>query len=349
MLLATSIRLFGQDLQVVQLLQAVMGGAVCLLVFEIARNISNTRSALFAALTTCFHPWLINWSGYILTESLFVLLITASVAAMVRLMKSRNLRTGIIVGGLFGLTALTRTSGLPAFLLVILAWPLLMKRGRSRWLSLLVVVMAFTVVYAPWPIRNYIAFERVILTSTDGAGLFAANQAGQTTLLEITTGNDPSTDRTFPYPPEAQTVNEVERYEILWSAGLRAVLADVGEFVRRSMVRMWLFWSPGFPTHSTLHNSLNLLFYLPLYLLAGVGMTILFRTGQRHAAFLILVLFLCFTLIHGATVVDWDQRYRLPLQPMLAALAGIGGARVLCLLMQRRGAYPCCHERPRKV
>ena len=58
----------------------------------------------------------------------------------------------------------------------------------------------------------------------------------------------------------------------------------------------------------------------------------LFDLRRERYVWLFLAIFGVFTLMHMVTIVDWDQRYRLPLQPFLIALAGVSVAQSIRLL-----------------
>jgi hypothetical protein len=81
------------------------------------------------------------------------------------------------------------------------------------------------------------------------------------------------------------------------------------------------------PEYSLLHAVASSLYFLPFYALALAG----FVLARRNTSFVGLASLsvAMFTLTSVITIVDYDQRYRLPAELMLVPFAGVGLAWIL--------------------
>lgn len=314
--------LFGENLLAVQLVQVLLSALTVVLVYLIARRLFDPSAGVIAALIAAAHPWLVFWSGYILTETLFVFLFTAAILAYAHLMKNSSLWKALASGVLFGLVALCRPVGLLVALVLIVVWPLLAPKSLRRWSALGVFLISMALVLSPWVIRNYLVFHRFIPVSA-GAGdtLYLGNNPKASILANEM--SDPM------FPPG---MGRIDKSHYVQKLALKYIVENPGRFVQLALQRLYYYWSPEFPTYSIKHKVFNYLGYLPLYLAALWG---LFSLRQWREVLLFLVIFGVFTLVHMITIVDWDQRYRLPLQSFLAVLAGGGVAQVVRRLQAR--------------
>ena len=137
----------------VTILQAGLGVLSVWLVFLISASFVARPLALLVALVVAINPHLANMSSLLLTESLFVFLLLASVLSLQRAVQSRNFGLLVLTGVLWGLCSLVRptTQYFPALLLLaVLALPALRSHARPA----LLAFACFIAVLAPWVIRN---------------------------------------------------------------------------------------------------------------------------------------------------------------------------------------------------
>jgi 4-amino-4-deoxy-L-arabinose transferase-like glycosyltransferase len=134
-----------------------------------------TRSqgvALGAGLLAAFDPMLFGSDGALMAETVFTL---CGTAVLLLLLASRDrtdarrwwLAAG--AGAVLGGAVLTRGDGL--LLLPIAVVPLLWR----HWRQMVLVGVAMTLVVAPWLVRNYVRFDRVVLSTNIGALVNGAN------------------------------------------------------------------------------------------------------------------------------------------------------------------------------
>jgi hypothetical protein len=95
-----------------------------------------------------------------------------------------------------------------------------------------------------------------------------------------------------------------------------------------------MFWSPVLPGYSPAHALGSSLYFFGFYLLAAFGMVCAYRF--KSLITLCASSVLMFTLTSVITIVDYDQRYRLPAELFLVPLVGVAVAWLLkCALKQR--------------
>src|SRR5215211_3707841 len=163
-----------------ELAQRVVGcftGAACLVVIAlIARRIAGDRAGLAAAAIAALYPILIAADGALMSESLYGLLVATALLLALRLYDGGGLVTAAGLGAAIGLAALTRSEALG--LLVLLAWPLALRRGSGpgRTVRFAAVTGACVLVLLPWSIRQWSAFDEPFnISHNDSTVLAGAN------------------------------------------------------------------------------------------------------------------------------------------------------------------------------
>jgi 4-amino-4-deoxy-L-arabinose transferase-like glycosyltransferase len=158
-----------------RLLGLLTGAGTIVAVGLLARRLAGARAGLLAAGVAAIYPTLIAADGALMTESLYGMLAGFSLVAAYRLVEAPGLGRALVLGALLGLAALSRGEGL--LLLPLLLIPLIRRPGG--WRTAAAVVLAFAVVLAPWTIRNWIVFDRVVLVATEGGETLAGANCDQ--------------------------------------------------------------------------------------------------------------------------------------------------------------------------
>jgi len=134
------------------LLQAVLGAITVACVYSIADQFFGRRAALVAALVLAVAPMTSRFAAVLLTESIFTFLLMGGSWAWGR-------GHAVISGFAFGLAVLARTSLLPYVILLGIAGCLPIVHGNWRLYRRIAAAALLTV--APWVIRNVIEVGRV--------------------------------------------------------------------------------------------------------------------------------------------------------------------------------------------
>jgi len=267
---------------------------------------------MLAAGLVAINPYLIYFSGLILTETIF----TAMLAwAMVLVLGGRSWIWGSVI---LAASVLLRPSGLGlAIGLPIVGalvnraqtWTYQVRRGliRAAVASGLLVLVLW-----PWAYRNHrILGEWVWTTTNEGITRYDGFNP------EATGASNQDFVKRMPWLKEMGEVqrdaflgNEADKYvsdhpERLWSLAAR---------------KIYRTWSPKPLSNQfskPMYLGIAMAYTLPLFLLAAMGI-VLSDLGWRAKLFL-LTPAIYFTLVHALTV--GSLRYRIPTEPQLAILA----------------------------
>jgi 4-amino-4-deoxy-L-arabinose transferase-like glycosyltransferase len=150
-----------------QLVMGFVGSFTPVLTALLGWRVTRSQGiALAAGLIAAADPMLFGSDGALMSETLFTLLGTG-VALL--LLGERRLAPIAAAGATLGFAILTRGDGvlLVPFVVVPLLW--------RRWRDIALVVAVAGAVVAPWIVRNYARFDRVVLSTNVGALVSGAN------------------------------------------------------------------------------------------------------------------------------------------------------------------------------
>ena len=134
--------------------QALLDTLTVLLTYFLARQFFGIRLASFTALLAALSPHLISATSYVLTETLFSFLMTASMLAITIAIKRNSNPIFLLSGILIALTSLTRPT--VQYFIAPLAICLFIASGylnlnKKSWVSL---IIGFLLISVPWVARN---------------------------------------------------------------------------------------------------------------------------------------------------------------------------------------------------
>jgi len=156
-------RIFGAELVVAPVLNALIGALVVALVHRVARYYLSRERAGGAPGLCAIHPGLIAYSAVVMTEPLAALLLLG--AGWAALHFRGRWQAIVCAGALLGLATLVRPASLLAGPLLIFTQPKPWWQAGARALAASVVAL---VVVMPWTIRNCQRLDGCALVSTNG-------------------------------------------------------------------------------------------------------------------------------------------------------------------------------------
>jgi 4-amino-4-deoxy-L-arabinose transferase-like glycosyltransferase len=155
-----------------RLVGAIPGTLTVVLIGLLGRRVAGERAGLLAAATAAAYPTLVAADGSLMSETLYGTFVAASLVLAYRLLDRPSVSAAAALGAAIGLAALTR--GEAVLFLVLLALPVAWRGGRpGRPMRLAATLVAAGLVIAPWTVRNWIQFDRLILISTNDATVVA--------------------------------------------------------------------------------------------------------------------------------------------------------------------------------
>jgi 4-amino-4-deoxy-L-arabinose transferase-like glycosyltransferase len=166
---ATVMQLFGQNLAAIVFVQHLLGVVTVALTYWLGRLAFGRAAGLTAALLAAVSSVMLIHEHYILSESLFTLLLTAACLSLVIAMRRDTSGWYLAAGLALGLAVLAR----PVAQVVLLVVPLglLAHRGSlARALRpTLLVLLGAALLVVPWTIRNKLVYGEL---SASGSGRF---------------------------------------------------------------------------------------------------------------------------------------------------------------------------------
>jgi 4-amino-4-deoxy-L-arabinose transferase-like glycosyltransferase len=186
--------IFGVHYKLVKMIQLLLFVLICLVVYYLTREIFGQEliARIAAILTALYYPLALS-IGFFYTEILFTLLLLLSVYFYLKSWKADSVRLAVLAGILFGLAALTRSVVFyfPFFFFVV-SLLFNLANWKKVLLSSGVFLLAFSIIVAPWMIRNYYHFGKATISIQSGSVLFFATQRMKVSnqdLLKMYTAN----------------------------------------------------------------------------------------------------------------------------------------------------------------
>jgi 4-amino-4-deoxy-L-arabinose transferase-like glycosyltransferase len=173
LVLSVGSSLGGDTLLAHRIVGCAIGSCSVVLIGLLGRRIGGPPAGVVAAAIAALYPPLITADGLVMSEPLFVLLVTAALLVAFECSARPSVALALGLGAVTGLAILTRGEGV--LLLPLLAWPAAYTRSAhvpGRAARLAAVTAAAALLVAPWMVRNAVVFHRVILAA-DSSGVIA--------------------------------------------------------------------------------------------------------------------------------------------------------------------------------
>ena len=354
-LLAQLTRWTGEQPWLIVLVQSAFGIGAALGVALIARRLFGPSGrAILAGIIAAANPFLVYYDTHCIHPlSLDALLFVAVVATLLSVVPIRGKgMSGVAASGfLMGVALWQRASLLASGVASWLAG-LACAGRRDRgvvarrfvvWVSLAVLVIA------PWVIRNYRLFGRVVLT-TDAAHIFwlgnnpwsngtYSDMAGQRVIAHA----DPA------FLAKLRGASEVEQSDLFWAEAARFIREHPGRFAGLVVRRLWAFvwFSPNagieYAAWQGLLYRVAYIGLLTLGLLGFVGFWQRAGPEGRCRALLLGAAVAGLAAVHAVTAIN--LKHRVPLELVLSLFAAEALARGLA---RTRGALNAVRMREQK-
>lgn len=309
------------------LLYAVIDALACLALYGLVRGLGGTRAAgLLAALGWAVYLPQVSIELRLWTEPLAALLTTAALWALAAASLRGGARRYLLGGVLLGLATLTRSTMLPLALLAAIAAALASAGGpRERFGRAALVITACAAVMTPWTIRNAVAFDAFVPTTTHGGQSLYEGNCGLEDEDFLRNIHIPeSRERFARLLAERDGISfgelpEPERDRLYREEALRIIGRHPGRYAILSLNRFARLWfNVGYKGEPPSRRSLAL-FGLHLALLAAFVAGLRRGGRDRMRAFApALAVVAGTTLLHMATIAY--ARYVFPVIPAVIAV-----------------------------
>lgn len=319
-----------------RVVQVLLSLATVLLVYQIVRDLYDERTALWAAGIASIYPSLVAATCFLLTETLFAFWLALFARCVQRFLTMPSLTKALSGGAVLALAALTRSIVwlFPPFLFLFLL-------ATTRNVSILrrvglaaASVVAFSIVLAPWAVRNSRLHETFVAVDVMGGRNFMMGNYEHTPLYRAWDAISITGEKSWHHVLAAETphysgLTQGQIDKLALRRGLEFVAAHPGLTVQRCVIKFFNFWqlerevvagaSRGYWGVSSQAVTLLLAGVIftsyAVVLLSGIlGLLLIPASDPKFSWFvLLLVAFICG--VH--TAVFGHSRYHLPLIPLI--------------------------------
>ncbi len=254
-LLAGSFEVFGRDFRAVRVLQALLGALTCVGLAALGRTAFGPRAGLFAGLGLAAYPFVLYFTGELLTETLYAALVVAFAWLATRWLfearadargarvETAALRLALAAGAALGLAILCRPAALFYALAAGLfaAWAFV-RGARGRAAELLALCAVAAVVVLPWCVRNTRMFGRpVFVTTYTGLNLYKGLPAkdDRTSAVDLGYHQHMLEDPALAALPDDEAALDARALDY-WK---RAVRAQPGAYLAEKLRDSARFWA----------------------------------------------------------------------------------------------------------
>lgn len=321
-----------------RLTQAILGALTVIPLFSLAKRMFSRRVAIWSTALFALEPSLAGYTGLLLSETLFTLLLVLSCLLMQRLLLDGRFRWAVLFGLTVGLAALTRSLLLPMLpiILLFMCWALREWRWPKRLALAATVGAAFFAVVGPWIVRNT-RLEGTLTTidAIGGRNLMMGNYE-HTPLtrswdtITMLAGTEHSWEVVLRRKhPEYSTLTQGGRDKLAMRYGLGFILSHPGLTLERSCVKFFDFWQlertliaglrmgwwGTYPKPMLVFVALVMAGMNGFVLLTAIVGLCMTRARDMRLQMFILLLILLSAAVH--TLIFAHSRYRLPLTPLI--------------------------------
>jgi 4-amino-4-deoxy-L-arabinose transferase-like glycosyltransferase len=339
-IIAAVYAVFGRSYLALRLTFAVIGALSCVVGYLIARRLFGIGTALIAGVALALYPYLVYLSAlFEYPQTFFILAAGLFFLFLLRFRESQRLADLLVAGGSLGLAILS----VPTMLLYI---PVAMASAfwwarSQRMVRALALLVALSLPVGAWAVRNYIAYDRVVLVNAAGGINFwiANNDAyyryGKPGLLAMCIQGVDETQRCTEKLEVADAATQsgltadqfiVEQERAGWKKGLSYIAESPARFFQLTLRRLLAFWSPvpealtdDAGSGGSARKAIAIVSYAPVLLLAIWGL-LLTRSKWRQLL-PVYGYFIVFTAAYSVFLPT--TRYRLPLDFFLVILAAV--------------------------
>jgi hypothetical protein len=327
-------------------LNVVLGVAMVLMTFELARRVFDVRVALLAAALQAAYPNLIFHTATMHWETTFNFL---AVAAMLTIVWQPwqhgrvSTRTLLLFAIVLGCAVLVRPVALPVIAAFFVA-SLLAGAGTRRALAQCAVVLAVVgLMIVPWTIRNIIKLHSPVVVSTGmGIALCQSRNSHASPVLDFAVLRKYCEPRDLAEIPFEKREVEINSYAT--GKAFESLVHHPG----REVGQWWPRARNAFRSdHDALedaagHASRDVVRRLEpvadwyFFVVAGASLLGVYEIVRRHSPPRLFFLLVTFSFAATPLILFGDPRYKVPAAPLLIVLAAVGAIGAADRLRTRR-------------
>ena len=141
--------------------QTILDFFIILLIYRVGLNIFNKKNmSLILSALYAFYPFIIVWTPVVYSEHTSIVLLLLSINYFFHPAKNKFWLSGVLIG----IAVLFRPQLILLMPIMILALLLFYKVRSEFFRKAFIFSFMFLLAYSPWPLRNYINYNKIILT-----------------------------------------------------------------------------------------------------------------------------------------------------------------------------------------
>ncbi|RMF92634.1 MAG: phospholipid carrier-dependent glycosyltransferase [Candidatus Schekmanbacteria bacterium] len=342
--------IFGYNFFIVRIFQAIFHGLTCVFIFLIGENIFDRKTGILCALLVAFNPFLIFFSGEIGTESLFTLLVSATVYAIVKIDKEEKKTLPLVLCGIiFSAAMLTRTIFL-SFLPFLLGWFYFTSEKKTAKRKVIIFFLSFFTALLPWIIRNYNVHGHLLISGTNmghniniGALMEGVDYAQALRKFKKISGYD---YKDLENPKNKKLpASEYELQQEAINRTIEIILSDPLKWIKVRFLNAVNLWSNNWQGNYAKRfeegkkpyiKLLSHYYYLFILSFGAAGIILALNSKRENRDFTYLILLLFFATTAGYCVFQTGKRYRVPtIDPYLSLYASY----LITFLVSKAGLF----------
>lgn len=325
---------FGHNLLLVRILQALISALTVILIFSIAQQVFNKKIGEITAWLLALYPVLIVYCGLIITETLFTFCLAATILISLKAIEKKEWEWYIYSGLSLGITTLCRPTTVLFPIAILLVTLIVYAQKQKAVIHSIVMIIAFLIALSPWTVRNYIFFKTVFIVHSGGFGDLLCGSA------RFASENKDDYDKWNQYLYDLRAKHsESETEKILMAEGIKTIQKNFFKYVSWGIIKLPQLWVSS---HSAVfgidkpngeymqqkqYGVLFIKFLLLLLQIAilGLGITGIILSRKYWRNWLLPVLLILYFSMH--VYLDPCPRHHLPVIPYLLMFAAFAVVR----------------------
>lgn len=293
----------------IRITQTLISSITVIFIYLLGKKVFNKKIGIISGLISSFYPFFIFYTGFLLTETLFIFLTVLSIYFLVGAFENEKNILSIKTGITMGLAGLCRPAIELFFPLSIIL--ILSDRAKSikiRWKKVILISIFFTLTLSPWVIRNYKIFGKFIPGTTMGGWVFWE-------------GNNPESigGPCHYFPKNILQMEEIKRDKFLYRKTIEVIKDNPGRFLwllKNKFIRFWNVVPNASQFQKPLYRLLSIFSFgvlLPFFIL---GFLTTFKNKKAIPMHLLIIFFTLFHMVFLASI-----RYRVAIEPFYIIFA----------------------------
>lgn len=330
------------------IIQLVAASLIPVLGMYITQSITNSKkTGILTGIILTIDPTLAFLSFQFYTDTLFLLLFLFWLILTFNYAQNQNMKTLILSALLLGLAILVRpvVQYLPILIVICIIWQFGKSRLQQAIIHAVIYLLTIGIVLTPWIVRNINTFDRIGLSAQSTFVLYT-NLAPA--VLSVANKTDFLAERdafltTTEYKGDAITLTNAGEYKKKALGVIKENPQATAYVVSKSLFTF--FTNDGFytflkrigqaPANFFIFLVTMRIIWIFITLLALVGAFRYIINQRTPWALFTVTLIAYFALTSTIAAFGTNPRYRLPVDPIIIALASIGFTYILSWIQQR--------------